>query len=166
MPCGRGPSRLKVPSMCTINCKIFFGLPTWLAKDVSSRPTHFAEVVLTPPSYYSAMDAAKSGMGGVWFPPLTNVPLAITPHQSNLLQQPCLWQSPFPPSVQDDLVSFKNPTGSITNSDLELARTIASDDILASAVPIAHISTCGLCDNTPAVSWQTKGSTTTVGPAA
>ena len=27
MPCGRGPSRLKVPSMCTINCKIFFGLP-------------------------------------------------------------------------------------------------------------------------------------------
>ena len=113
------------------------------------------------------MDAAKSGMGGVWFPPLTNVPLAVTPHPSNRrLQQPCLWRAPFPQSVQQYLVSFKHPTGSITNSDLELAGTIASDDILASAVPIAHISTCNLCANTPAVSWRQKGSTTTVGPAA
>ena len=32
----------------------------WLAKDISSRPTHLAEVVPTPPSYYGAIDAAKS----------------------------------------------------------------------------------------------------------
>ena len=138
----------------------------WLAKDISSRPTHLAEVVPTPPSYYGAIDAAKSGMGGLWFTPLTNVPLAITPHPSDRLQQPCLWRSPFPAFVQNDLVSFKHPTGSITNSDLEFSGTIASDDILASAIPTAHIFTCGLYDNTPAVSWHQKGSTNTVGPAA
>ena len=158
-----GAKRIKITKHVRHQLKDFL----WLANDVSSCPTHLAEVVPTPPSYYGAMDAAKSGMGGVWFSPLTNVPLAITPHRSNLLQQPCLWRSPFPDSVQDDLVSFKNPTGSITNSDLELASTIpTSDDILASAVPIEHISTCSLCDNTPAVSWRTKGSTTTVGLAA
>ena len=157
-----GARRIKITTQVRHQLQDFL----WLAKDVSSRPTHLAEVVPTPPSYYGAMDAAKSGMGGVWFPPLTNVPLAVTPHPSARLQQPCLWRSPFPQSVQQDLVSFINPKGSITNSDLELAGTIASDDILASAVPVAHISTCGLCDNTPAVSWRQKGSTTTVGPAA
>ena len=157
-----GARRIKITTQVRHQLQDFL----WLAKDVSSRPTHLAEVVPTPPSYYGAMDAAKSGMGGVWFPPLTNVPLAVTPHPSARLQQPCLWRSPFPQSVQQDLVSFNNPTGFITNSDLELAGTIASDDILASAVPVAHISTCGLCDNTPAVSWRQKGSTTTVGPAA
>ena len=157
-----GAKRIKITKAVRHQLKDFL----WLAEDISSRPTHLAEVVPTPPCYFGAMDAAKPGMGGVWFPPLTNVPLAITPHQSDRLQQPCLWRSPFPPSVQDSVVSFSNPSGTITNSDLELAGTIASDDILASNVPLAHISTCGLCDNTPAVSWRHKGSTTTVGPAA
>jgi len=41
----------------------------WLSEDVCNHPTHLAEVVPTPPSYVGAMDAAKAGMGGVWFPP-------------------------------------------------------------------------------------------------
>ena len=41
----------------------------WIANSISERPTHLAEVVPTPPAYYGAMDAAKEGMGGVWFPP-------------------------------------------------------------------------------------------------
>jgi len=138
----------------------------WISEDVCNRPTHLAEVVPTPPSYFGAMDAAKAGMGGVWFPPGPAVPLSIHPHKKNSLQDPCLWRAPFPKFIQDAIVSSSNPDGDVTNSDLELCGTVAHDDILASEVPVSHLTTCNLSDNTPAVAWRTKGSTTTTGPAA
>ena len=154
--------RIKITSAVRDQLRDFLWL---LAEDVAARPTHLAEIVPTPPSYFGAMDAAKQGMGGVWFPPGPAVPLAISPYTAHRLQQPCLWRSPFPLTVQQDLVSFKNPNGTVTNSDLELTGTIAHDDILACAVPVAHLATCSLSDNTPAVAWRTKGSTTTTGAA-
>ena len=139
----------------------------WLAESVSERPTHLGEVVPTPPSYFGAMDAAKAGMGGVWFPPGPPQPLEVQYPPTERLQRPTLWRSRFPPDIQRQLVSEKNPHGTITNSDLELAGAIAHDDVLATSVPrIAHISTCSFSDNVPAVSWKSKGSTTTTGPAA
>jgi len=137
-----------------------------LAQDIASRPTHLAEVVPTPPTYYGSVDAAKQGMGGVWFPPGPPLPNAIHPPLSQRLQAPCLWRFPFPTSITSQLVSTENPTGAITNSDLELAGSVAHDDILASAVNVTHLTTCGLNDNTPTVAWRQKGSTTTTGPAA
>ena len=137
-----------------------------LAEDVIARPTHIAEVVPTPPTYYGAVDAAKSGMGGVWFPPGPPAPNSIQPLKSHALQSPILWRSPFPDYIQQLLVSTGNPTGTVTNSDLELAGTIAHDDVLANTTSVAHLSTCGLTDNTPSMSWRRKGSTTTTGPAA
>ena len=138
----------------------------WLAQDVTRRPTHLAEVVPTPPTYYGASDAAKAGMGGVWFPPLKPSPLATHMPAAHALQHPILWRSRFPREIQSELVSFSNPTGSITNSDLELAGTVAHDDILAQTIPVHHLTSCTFCDNTPAVAWRGKGSTTTTGPAA
>ena len=137
-----------------------------LAQDVTSRPTHIAEVVPTPPTYYGSMDAAKAGMGGVWFPPGPPEPNTIHPHRSSRLQAPILWRQRFSPQLQSLLVSFDNPTGTISNSDLELAGTIAHDDILSNATSVAHLGICGLTDNTPAMAWRRKGSTTTTGPAA
>jgi len=138
----------------------------WLARDVCHRPTHLAEVVPTPPTYIGAMDAAKAGMGGVWFPPGPPAPLAILPPKKDQLSHPILWRYPFPPAVKAAVVSSSHPTGTITNSDLELAGTLAHDDILATSVPVIHLTTCGLSDNTPAIAWRSKGSTTTTGPAA
>ena len=137
-----------------------------LAQDVTSRPTHLAEVVPTPPTYYGAVDAAKAGMGGVWFPPGPPVPNAIQPPSNRRLHAPILWRQQFPESIQQDIVSFSNPSGSITNSDLELAGTVAHDDILASATDVTHLTTSSGCDNTPSVAWRGKGSATTTGPAA
>ena len=111
------------------------------------------------------MDAAKAGMGGVWFPPGPAVPLSIHPHKKNSLQEPCLWRAPFLEEIQQAIVSSSNLLGDISNSDLELCGTIAHDNILASTVPVTHLTTCNLSDNTPAVVWYTKGSTTTTGPA-
>ena len=64
-------------------------------------------------------------------------------------------------------MSFDKPKGSVTNSDLELSGVIVHDDILANALPtVAHLFTCTFLDNTPAVSWKTKGSTSSTGPSA
>ena len=137
-----------------------------LAQDVVNRPTHIAEVVPTPPTYIGSVDAAKAGMGGVWFPPGPPSSNSIQPHSSHALTNPILWRSPFPDYIQNSLVSQNNPTGSISNSDLELAGTIAHDDVLANATSVAHLGTCELTDNTPSMAWRQKGSTTTTGPAA
>jgi len=50
-------------------------------------------------------------------------------------------------------MSSSNPLGDISNSYLELAGTVAHDDILASTVPVSHLlTTSNLSSNTPAVS--------------
>ncbi|MGH7974644.1 MAG: hypothetical protein ACREBR_03895, partial [bacterium] len=77
-----------------------------------------------------------------------------------------LWRARFPPIITSSLVSFERPQGTITNSDLELAGTIAHQDILAHEADVREQTLAILCDNTPAVAWQSKGSTTTAGAAA
>ena len=61
---------------------------------------------------------------------------------------------------------FANPKGSITNSDLELAGSIAHNDVLAQAADVREKTTHNSYDNIAAVFWQRKGATTTLGPAA
>lgn len=51
-------------------------------------------------------------------------------------------------------------------SDLELAATVAQHDILAGTLGICDQTVYTLIDNNPLAAWQTKGSTTTTGPAA
>ena len=77
-----------------------------------------------------------------------------------------LWQHPFLNWICTHLSSFKNPKGSITNSDLELAGSIAQNSILAQAVDVTEKTTHNSYDNIAVVFWQRKGATTTVGPAA
>ena len=96
----------------------------------------------------------------MWFPPGPAVPLSIHPHKKNSFQEPCLWRAPFPKEIQQAIVSSSNPLGDISNSDLELCGTIAHAGILVSTVPVLHLTTCNLSDNTPAIAWRTKGSTT------
>ena len=138
----------------------------WLSDSLSSRPTHIAEVVPTPPTYYGAVDAAKPGMGGVWFPVQDREPLALYPQAADTLRSPILWRAPFPESIQADIVSSSNPDGSITNSDLELAGTVGHEAVLSTEVPTRHLTLCTFTDNSPTVSWRGKGSVTTTGPAA
>lgn len=122
-----------------------------LAEDLDQRPTHVQEIVPTAPTILGASDAAKPGMGGVVF---------------TQEHAPILWRAPFPLDLQAAVISDHNPQGSITNSDLELAGTVAQHDIAAQAVPIHHRMIGTATDNTPALAWQRKGSTTTLGPAA
>ena len=128
----------------------------WLAADIASRPTRIAELVPDPiPATLGACDAAGAGMGGVHFVP--------TP-EGNMV--PLLWRQKFPPWVPQQLVSFSNPAGVINNSDLELAGSIAHNDILAQAADVSERTVHSSYDNTAAVYWQRKGAATTTGPPA
>ena len=91
------------------------------------------------------------------------------PHHRRLRRRqhpPYVWRDPFPPHVQALLVSWSNPTGTISNSDLECAASLAQQDTLAQAENVAEAQMDVGSDNTPTVAWRTKGSTSTTGPAA
>ena len=93
-------------------------------------------------------------MGGVYFVQVQGV------------EQPYLWQEPFPLKVQALLVSFENPTGTITNSDLELCGNVAHHDVITSTIDVRKHTIWTGSDNVANVYWNRKGSTTTTGPVA
>ena len=126
----------------------------YIARDLSSRPTYIAELVPDDPVAVGPHDACGEGMGGVWLPATENNPL-----------EPILWRARFPKEITSRLVSWDNPTGDVTNSDLELAGLVAHCDVLVQELDCRGRTAVPLGDNTPMVSWALKGSTTTEGPA-
>lgn len=122
----------------------------------TTRPTRIAELVARQPTVLGATDALVQGMGGVAFV-----------HLAHGSVSPIVWRAPFAPKTQACLISWENPRGTITNSDLELAATIVHHDVLARYIDLAEHTIQSLHDNTPGVYWQRKGSvTTTEGLAA
>jgi hypothetical protein len=124
-----------------------------LAHDLSSRPTRFGEIVDTFPAAYGAADASGAGMGGVWL-------------SHDETHQPLIWRSAFPLHIQRCLVSWDNPSGSISNSDLELCAQLASQAILLSHRDCRERTMALFTDNIATRSWLRKGSRTTLGPSA
>ena len=122
-----------------------------LAASLCHRPTHLAEIVPQDPSLVGATDAAKAGMGGVFW---------------DHTGRPFLWRVPFSPDVQARLVSTDNPTGSVTNSDLEHAGLIAQLEVQSTSHDTTYATICNLSDNTPAVSRVKKGAISSDGPGA
>ena len=125
----------------------------WLATDLASRPTRLGEIVDTTPVATGTADASGLGMGGIWLSPDPTFP-------------PTLWRHPFPPDIQQALVSYENPTGTITNSDLELTAQIAAQDILVHLRDCRERTTSTFTDNVATRAWHRKGSHTTFGPSA
>jgi hypothetical protein len=127
-----------------------------LATDLRERPTRIAELIpSTIPATLVAQDAAGPGMGGAHFVPLSDGSI-----------QPILWRSQFPLDVQRRIISFDNPVGTITNSDLELAASVTQHDVLTSNEDAQEVTIHNFSDNTPTVFWQRKGSVSSSGPAA
>jgi len=126
----------------------------WLALDLARRPTRIGEVIPVTPCTHGACDAAGSGMGGVHFIPSRNKIL------------PILWRQQFPTNMTKALVSFANPRGTITNSDLELEGSIAQADMWCQAVDVQERTIHNCYDDIATVHWQQKGSTTTLGLVA
>ena len=127
----------------------------YLTQSLAERPTELAEIVPDDPVAAGPHDASGLGAGGAWLPATTN---------SNIV--PILWRAPFPDWVRALLVSFKNPRGTITNSDLELAGLLIHHDVIAQQVNLRGRTLAPLGDNIPTTTWHHKHSTTTTGPAA
>lgn len=122
-----------------------------LAASLRHRPTHLAEIVPQDPSILGATDAAKAGMGGVYFD-----------HEDNAY----LWRFPFPEDVQTNLVSTDHPAGTVTNSDLEQAGMLAQVSVIATTHDVTYATISTASDNTPAVSRVSRGAVSSDGAAA
>ena len=122
-----------------------------LAASLRTRPTYLAEIVPQEPTLLGATDAAKAGMGGIYY---------------DCTGQAYLWRLPFPDDIQRRLVSEANPSGSITNSDLEQAGLLAQVSIMADNHHVRYATLVNMSDNTPAVSRIGKGAVSSDGAAA
>jgi hypothetical protein len=149
----------------------------WLFANLSERPTRLYELVPQPePVLLGAGDACGRGMGGVWFPVANDLSVrgrdgaelrgADSAPLSVSSRAPLVWRAEFPPEVVRRLITTANPTGTITNSDLELAATIVQRDVAAHCYDIRERTISNGSDNISAVCWQRKGSTTTTSAPA
>ena len=132
----------------------------WILKDMSSRPTRIAEVVPLNSSAEGHHDASGKGAGGVWFP---------APHlqaRRGHDTRPLIWRLKWPQHIIDSLVTDKNPLGTITNSDLELAGGLIHLEAIAQCFDIRERTVLSKTDNLATLFWQRKGNARTDVPAA
>jgi hypothetical protein len=136
-----------------INQLVRQALRDWLtiAQDMATHPVPLAHLVPRAPTFLGATDASKSGMGGFWAPTM------IHP-QCN----PILWRAPFPMAIQRALATASNPTGPLTNSDLELAALVTGAQVAATYSNTTPTTLVCATDNTPALAWTSKGSTSSI----
>ena len=126
-----------------------------LATTLAQTPMPISSLVPQAPRYVGAVDASGAGCGGFWLASIHGA-----------LPQPIAFRLRFPPHITDQLVSASNPSGTISNSDLELAALVLGAAILQDNAHTEHSSVMAASDNTPAVAWCTKGSTSSLGPNA
>jgi hypothetical protein len=129
---------------------------TMLLKDIEARPTRIAELVPLKNSATGHHDASGVGAGGVWF---------LADHLARRDNQahgtPVLWRYQWPKFIMDELVTEDNPTGKITNSDLELAGGLLHLQALVQVCDARERTVLSKTDNLATLFWQRKGSATT-----
>ncbi len=128
----------------------------WLLQDITNRPTRIAEVVPLRASALGYHDASGSGAGGVWFPASS-----LCSRHGTSPGQPLVWRYNWPSSITNNLVSYTNPHGTITNSDLELAGGLLHLQALAQCYDIRERTVLSKTDNLATLYWQRKGAATT-----
>ena len=128
----------------------------WLANDISSRATRIAELVPLLSSAEGHHDASGVGAGGVWFPGAN-----IHPREGYHPNIPVIWRYKWPQVIVDKLVTSNNRSGTITNSDLELAGGLIQLEALCQSFDIRERTVLSKGDNLATTFWERKGSTTT-----
>ena len=104
--------------------------------------------------------------GGKRARPDSPPPAAVTRRDQPPLDGPILWRHKWPREIAAQLVSFNNPAGTINNSELELAGTLAGNDVLVHEVGVRETTTATGTDNAAGLSWSTKGAVSTTAPAS
>jgi hypothetical protein len=80
---------------------------------------------------------------------------------------PTVWRVQFQPDITAAVVSDSNPTGSLTNSDLEMAGVLLHHLVLETLIKAKHCHLATLlCDNTPSVAWVNRMAAKSSSPVA
>jgi hypothetical protein len=103
-----------------------------LVRQLAQRPTHASELVQGDDDFLGYCDASAARAGGVWFAPGRDTPIV------------------------NQVVSDDNPTGTITNSDLELAAVLLHVAVLCSQVDTTHKRVGILSNNSATVYWAKR----------
>jgi hypothetical protein len=116
-----------------------------LLQRISSRPTSVLELTGSTPWYIAYVDASKHGVGGVWI-------------NGDKQIRPTVWRMTWPDEIRQQLVSATNKTGQVNISNLEMAGVLLAWLVLENISPVClkHSHVGIFCDNTPAVAWATR----------
>lgn len=107
-------------------------------KLLGDNPIHCQQLVPGQPAYIGYCDACKFGAGGIWLSGIQNL-------------HPIVWRIKWPQPIVDRLTD-----GTLTINDLEMAGILLQYLLLEQLVPMKHLHTAVWCDNTSAVIWTTK----------
>ena len=112
-------------------------------------------------------DATGYMCGGVVLPGPTTIPRELPPQPSAAQTppntkgvHPIVWCMPYPKDIVGCLVSWTNPQGKVTNSELELAGDVVHSDCVAQCFVVKERTTLSRNDNTSGLWWQRKVSAT------
>jgi hypothetical protein len=114
----------------------------YLVRQLAQRPTHASKLVQGDDDFLGYCDASAAGAGGVWFGPGLDTPI--------------VWRYQFHPDITNQVVSDDNPTGTITNLDLELVVVLLQVAVLCSQVDPTHKKLGILSDNSATVYWAKR----------
>ncbi|KAL7527284.1 hypothetical protein ACHAXR_001881, partial [Thalassiosira sp. AJA248-18] len=123
----------------------------WMARDITSRPTHIAEPVPLSPFAEVQHDASGLGAFGSWL---------CFPGKDIFSVSRCCGDTSGP------TITSENPEGTINNFDLELAGGIFQFGCLAQTFDIPEHTALIKGDNIATTFWERKGSTSTDSPPA
>lgn len=107
-------------------------------KILGDNPVHCQQLIPGQPAYLGYCDACKYGAGGVWISGLQNI-------------HPIVWRLRWPQAIVDRVTS-----GHITINDLEMAGLLLQYLLLEQLVEMGHLQTAVWCDNTSAVAWTVR----------
>ena len=115
-----------------------------LLRESTKDPTRCRELVSGWPDYIGIVDASGEGVGGVVFGELSKC-------------TPVVFRWEWPADIKKNIVSLSNPTGGLTNSDLEMAGLLMLWLVLEGVCPSLREKRVTLfSDNSPTVSWVTR----------
>ena len=107
-------------------------------KVLGKEPVKCSQLVPGPPHYIGYCDACKYGAGGIWF-------------SGSQTLRPIVWRLKWPP----DIVKLTEQKR-LTINDLEMAGLVLQYLLLEQLVPMANVHAAVWCDNTSAVSWTVR----------
>ena len=112
---------------------------TFLRETVSS-PTRCRNLVPAWPDFIGITDASGHGLGGVIIGENKAVP-------------PFVFRMQWPQHISDSIISYDNPNGSITNSDLEMAGLLMLWLVMEDVCDVRNAHVALFSDNSPTVHW-------------